>query len=140
MKEVRTYYSRDEELFQHDDLDELLREMDDDECLIEGATYLSANFEPLKIDDLFKEWDVHRLLENIDEKAWDFVGGDDDVNVCSDIGTDKAKELHSIILDWLKKNVNTPRYWCVIANTMETHTVTAEQIEKARGRGWLTLT
>ena len=69
----------------------------------------------LTYEALLTQWDVERMVEAMDERAYEEGGAEDQV---VDVTTEQHEELRKHILAWMNKNLN-PINWHVVEDVTE---------------------
>lgn len=118
-------YSTDGENFAHQELHDVLSEMDSDRALEPGMTFHEA--------DAAKElpstcFDIDRLFEDMGERASDDCG--EYAEDFPDVPTEKRAELETLVKDWLDKNLTVDFY--TVKNSKEI-VLTVEMIAEHHG-------
>lgn len=121
-------YSRDGEAF-YDDLTQVLDDLDGDTGLASGDTIYEADKVEHKASNLFRFGGVDRIIEAIQEQAWE-EGDEFSEGFADNIPQEKLAELERLICDWLDANVPVNFFTVKNVKTIE---VTEAMIVDYRG-------
>jgi len=103
-----TVYSTDGEVFNYDRVD-----------LDVGETYYKGTVVEIRPESLVHEWAVDDIVERMEEALFEEVGEIAEGNLS--LSEDKSKELHRIIVEFMKNNCSVS---CYKVENITEHTVT----------------
>ena len=118
-----TVYSKDDENFNHKELEGLFDEMESDGTFEVGTIYYKAEAKEAEGSDFI---DVNSVLEMFDERAYDDIGECYN-NDYSDCSAEARDELKSFLNEWTSKHISL-NYWIIKGKSTEM-TVTQEDTE-----------
>ena len=122
---TQTFYSVDNESFNHGDLGSLIDYMDDPQV---GGVYYEADGVRLLPTAGINDWTVESILEGMDERIYDEIGDSYDTQECFDVSDEAKAELRQLLEAWATKHIDLSRYWRLIGDSRECR-LTAEDLE-----------
>ena len=111
-------YSRDDELYCFDSIDDLFDDLDAYGDLVVGRTYYEADGQRIEPNDFTGKWIVEAILERFDDELYEEVGEIADKDFAGVADESKA-ELAKLMADWIEKHVNVGRYWKIVSKTRQ---------------------
>ena len=122
---TQTFYSTDNEAFNHDSIDALLDYMDNPQV---GDVYYEADGVKLSPRAGINDWTVDSILESMNERIYDEIGESYDGQECLDVSDEAKAELRQLLEAWATKHIDLSRYWKLIGDSREC-SLTAEDLE-----------
>lgn len=122
---TQTFYSLDNESFNHDSLGALIDYMDDPQV---GDIYYEADGVTLQPTAGINDWTVETILENMDERIYDEIGDSYDTRECFEVSDEAKAELRQLLEAWATKHIDLSRYWKLIGDSRERR-FTAEDLD-----------
>jgi hypothetical protein len=122
---TQTFYSTDNEAFNHNSLESLLDYMDGPQV---GDVYYEADGVRLPPTAGINDWTVESILEGMDERIYDEIGDSYDTQECFDVSDEAKAELRQLLEAWVTKHIDLSRYWRLIGDSRECR-LTAEDLE-----------
>jgi hypothetical protein len=122
---TQTFYSVDNESFNHGDLGALIDYMDGPQV---GDVYYEADGMRLPPTAGINDWTVESILEGMDERIYDEIGDSYDTQECFDVSDEAKAELRQLLEAWATKHIDLSRYWKLIGDSREC-SLTAEDLE-----------
>jgi hypothetical protein len=92
-----TFYSLDNEAFNHDDLGSLIDDMIDPQI---GGLYYVADGVKLLPTAGVSDWAVESILEGMDERIYDEIGDAYDGRQCFNVSDEAKAELRQLLEAW----------------------------------------
>lgn len=131
MPELSKCYSIDGENFAFSEKDDLLSDLGIDGDLWEGRIYYESDCRMLTASDIVN---VDRLLEDMDEAAYDLVGSDYGSPI-DKVSSEAVKELRTLIESWVECNCNLHSFWTCVGATREVVVTAADVAEYGAPEG-----
>lgn len=112
---TKKLYSRDDDLYIFDSVEELLFDMESDGKLTVGTPYYEANSRELHTEDFI---DIDHILEHFDEMLYEQVGEVSDCDF-SNVSPEAKDELSQLLQQWINKHTNVSSYSTIVGDTKE---------------------
>ena len=111
-------YSRDDELYCFDSIDDLFDDLNADGEFVVGRVYYEADGRGVEPSDFTGRRSVEAILERFDEELCERVGeiADNDFAAVAD---ESKAELAKLLTDWIEKHVNVGRYCEIVGKTRQ---------------------
>jgi hypothetical protein len=120
-----TFYSVDNESFNHGDFGSLIDYMDAPQV---GDVYCEADGVKLPPTAGINAHTVDSILENMDQRIYDEIGDAYDVQDCFGVSDEAKAELRQLLEAWATKHIDLSRCWKLIGDSRECR-LTAEDLE-----------
>lgn len=122
---MEKFYSTCNEMFNHSEPDDALRELADDGLLVEGAIYYEGDFELVPFTRYLK---ADRILEYAGEQIYDEVG--ESAEDAFTVTKEAEQELDALLSAWADKHLKG-QYWTGVGMSREIKVTASDVAEHA---------
>jgi hypothetical protein len=122
---TKTFYSTNDEIFDKENVGEIIDDLYSDNEVILGINYYSHEF---KLVDLKQYLNVDGILEHADEWLYDNVGSDDGgFDVFTDVTKEAKQELSLLLNSWVEKHLSNRNIYEAVGKST-THIITQDDL------------
>lgn len=125
MSDTKTFYSTNDELFDKENIGDVIDALGSEHEIILGMEYYSHEF---KLVNLKKYLNADSILEDADNYLYDNVGHEDgDFDVFTNVSEEAETELTDFLNKWVDKHLSNKNIYEPVGKST-THVITQEDI------------